>query len=92
MRVRSAEQRLDERNARLEWVIPGAQLLARVGEFWITSHESVLFFAYTRPKRVHKPATADESKDPSQRLGAYGGLGDLFSVRYLRYSPLSSFR
>ena len=52
MRVRSAEQRLDERNARFEWVIPGAQLLARVGEFWITSHESVLFFAYTRPKRV----------------------------------------
>ena len=55
MRVRSAEQRLDERDARLEWVIPGAQfaqLLARVGEFWITSHESVLFFAYTRPKRV----------------------------------------
>ena len=44
------------------------------------------------PKRVHKPATADESKDPSQRLGAYGGLGDLFSVRFLRYSPLSSFR
>ena len=52
MRVRSAEQGLDERNARLEWVIPGAHLLARVGEFWITSHKSVLFFAYTRPEMV----------------------------------------
>ena len=46
MRVRSAERGLDERNARLEWVIPGAHLLARVGEFWITSQERSILCIY----------------------------------------------